>query len=372
MIVIADDFTGAAEIAGICLEYGIQAVVCLDELVVTDAEVHIVTVDSRSMEKSVALQLTDQLTRQIVDRGHHQIFKKIDSVLRGYIREELAIQMPLLGFEKCMILPANPSLGRWVVQGRYMIGDTPLDKTGFAFDPEFPARSAAVDILLGAAGIPHLQRGQLPRPGLNTADILDSDDLRYWVTAAGKDCLLAGSGDCFDALLSLTKKKQPGSLAAVPAMPHLYVCGTGFAASRQRIGSGALPYAVLLGQELLRQELSSTWLEQAAAVLQRDRKLIIGFDETLEIEATAAARHRIQMADYTRHILRHHQIEGLLIEGGATAAAVFHCMGWKLFTPKKLWQRGVVGMQTGNYTVTVKPGSYPMPEPIRALYELER
>ncbi|GAB3018386.1 hypothetical protein GCM10027051_24430 [Niabella terrae] len=372
MIVIADDFTGAAEIAGICLEYGIRAVVCLDELVLTDAEVHIVTVDSRSREKSVALQLTDQLTRQIANRGHQRIFKKIDSVLRGYIREELAIQMPLLRFEKCMILPANPSLGRRVVQGRYMIGDTPLDKTDFALDPEFPAKSAAVDTLLGAMGIPHLQRGQLPRPGLNTADILDPDDLRHWVTVAGADCLLAGSGDCFDAVLSLTRKKQPASLTATPAMPHLYVCGTGFAASRQRIGSRALPYAVLLGQELLSQELSSTSLEQATTILQRDRKLIIGFEASPEIEASTAARHRIQMADYTRHNLQHHQIEGLLIEGGATAAAVFHAMGWKLFTPKKLWQRGVVGMQTGNYTVTVKPGSYPMPEPIRALYELER
>ena len=49
--VIADDFTGAAELAGISLRYGLTVSVCLHNEISTDADVLIISTDSRSLKK---------------------------------------------------------------------------------------------------------------------------------------------------------------------------------------------------------------------------------------------------------------------------------------------------------------------------------
>jgi uncharacterized protein YgbK (DUF1537 family) len=49
--VIADDFTGAAELAGISLRYGLTVSVCLHDEISTDADVLIISTDSRSLKK---------------------------------------------------------------------------------------------------------------------------------------------------------------------------------------------------------------------------------------------------------------------------------------------------------------------------------
>jgi uncharacterized protein YgbK (DUF1537 family) len=46
IVIIADDFTGAAELAGISLRYGLATDVCLNEVVESDADVLIVCTDS--------------------------------------------------------------------------------------------------------------------------------------------------------------------------------------------------------------------------------------------------------------------------------------------------------------------------------------
>ena len=47
-----------------------------------------------------------------------------------------------------MLIPANPSRGRCIANGRYFIHGTLLSETEFARDPEFPARSSDVLALL--------------------------------------------------------------------------------------------------------------------------------------------------------------------------------------------------------------------------------
>ena len=59
--VIADDFTGAAELAGISLRYGLKtADRFANEVVASDADVLIVCTDSRSLSKEEAINTTEQ------------------------------------------------------------------------------------------------------------------------------------------------------------------------------------------------------------------------------------------------------------------------------------------------------------------------
>ena len=119
--VIADDFTGAAELAGISLRYGLSVEVLLDTVSDSNADVVIVCTDSRSMQKAAAIYCTAEAVEALMDLQPEIVYKKIDSVLRGYVIDEAKVQMELSEKTKALILPANPSLQRTISKGEYFI-----------------------------------------------------------------------------------------------------------------------------------------------------------------------------------------------------------------------------------------------------------
>jgi uncharacterized protein YgbK (DUF1537 family) len=119
--VIADDFTGAAELAGISLRYGLKVELCTADIAATDADVLIISTDSRSLNKVNALQRTEAALKSVLQLNPSFIYKKIDSVLRGYVVDELKLQMQMMNKSKAFILPANPSLGRTINNGNYYV-----------------------------------------------------------------------------------------------------------------------------------------------------------------------------------------------------------------------------------------------------------
>src|SRR6187402_249372 len=98
--VIADDFTGAAELAGISLRYGLMVELFLGNVISTDSDVLIICTDSRSVDKEEAKKQTAEAIKNIQLFNPKFIYKKIDSVLRGHVLEEIAVQEKLCGFEK--------------------------------------------------------------------------------------------------------------------------------------------------------------------------------------------------------------------------------------------------------------------------------
>jgi uncharacterized protein YgbK (DUF1537 family) len=58
----------------------------------------------------------------------------------------------------------------------------------------------------------------------------------------------------------------------------------------------------------------------------------------------------------------------LLIAGGATAASVLRALGWHRLEVVRFWGPGVVSLRptaAPEFTITLKPGSYPWPAGIR-------
>src|SRR5258705_8078890 len=142
--VIADDFTGAAELAGISLRYGLKASVCLNNESDVDADVLVVSTDSRSMSKEAAIKVTAEAMKNIMRLKPDLMYKKIDSVFRGYALDELKTQMEQSGIKKAFVLGANPSLGRTISEGRYFINGDPISETDFGTDPEFAITDSSV------------------------------------------------------------------------------------------------------------------------------------------------------------------------------------------------------------------------------------
>jgi len=146
--VIADDITGAAEIAGICLRYGLKVTFGIDTVPNVDADVCVVTTDSRSGTELEAYRTHYQLAKTIFKKPESIVFKKCDSVLRGYVLTELSALLDVKKFKKIVLQPSNPASGRCIRDGIYYVGNEEIEETDFANDPDFPATFSEVQKLL--------------------------------------------------------------------------------------------------------------------------------------------------------------------------------------------------------------------------------
>jgi uncharacterized protein YgbK (DUF1537 family) len=137
------------------------------------------------------------------------IYKKIDSVLRGYVLDELKTQMELTGLNKGFIMPANPSLGRTIIAGKYFIDGKQIHETGFVDDPEFPVISSSINKILDDDSVKVQKHTEfLPARGIMVGEAKNENDINEWAKKLDSSWVLAGAGDFYTALLSKRYQKQ--------------------------------------------------------------------------------------------------------------------------------------------------------------------
>ncbi len=359
--VIADDFTGAAELAGVSLRYGLTVDLYLREVQATTADVLIICTDSRSLNLEDAKRVTAAAIGNILTLQPTFIYKKIDSVLRGYVMEEINIQVKLCGVEKVLIIPANPSLGRTISSGEYFVDGKPITETGFSADPEFPIRSSMVKRMIGDNAVFVLKNpDSLPVSGFVIGEALSGGDIARWVNVAGNGWMLVGAADFYSAILDKEFSTIPQAPVKMQS-PHLYVSGTAYSERKQfikKLNEDQDCVAYMPGR------IDDEWISKACAQVRNEKRLLIAIHESND----DAALLRSSMAKATREIVEKENIKEVFIEGGSTAAAVLREMGIKRLTPVNELQRGVVRMKTGDLFITVKPGSYELPPEIKDLY----
>ncbi|WP_346238592.1 four-carbon acid sugar kinase family protein [Niabella insulamsoli] len=370
IIVIADDFTGAAEMAGISLGYGLQVALCLNKLVASDADVLILSAETRSMPKEQAVATMKEITLAARALGPAFVYKKIDSVLRGHVAAEVEAQLEVLGLKKALLLPANPSMGRTIVNGQYFVDGIALSNTGFAKDPEFAIRSSEVREIIQRPEAAVLRAADDLKDGLNIGETNSFGDVERWAANMPDRCLPAGSGDFFEALLNQRFKKKQNQDKPRLQKPHIYISGTTYQQSRDRMQRTVAGAAALITANMLQRDDFSNWFDRASGMLESRQRLIIAFDDNIDTTLFDAAALRRLMAGWMKRALENWAVKELLIEGGATAAALFEALGQTCFEAVYEWGRGVVRMKAGELMVTVKPGSYQLPDALMEFYQL--
>jgi D-threonate/D-erythronate kinase len=370
--VIADDFTGAAELAGISLRYGLTLPVFLyggenlETLNNSPAPVpifsggdggFIVSTDSRSVQKAAAIYCTADAVEAVLKFEPSLVYKKIDSVLRGYVIDEIKVQMELSGKNKVFICPANPSLQRIISNGEYFINQKKITETGFINDPEFPIRSAKLTAMVNDETVQVVKHNDwLPVEGIVIGEAESAEDVKAWVAAIDESWMLVGAGDFYTALLEKKYQVQP-QLKFHFQSPHLYVCGTAFEERKEFIKK-------LNCCAYLPEIIDEEWLQQTGNIIKEKGKAVIAIDESSE----SALVLRTTMAKAVAAIVVRENIKEIFIEGGSTAAAVLEELQIKKLTPVNELSRGVVRMKANDLFITVKPGSYQLPDEIINLY----
>jgi uncharacterized protein YgbK (DUF1537 family) len=321
VLVIADDLSGAAEIAGIAHRYGLPARIFREDSQTAAAGLTVVDTDSRSSAAREAAKAVQSMVRDLRRADFDVIFKKTDSVLRGPIAAEVEALRIHFGFSSAMLLAQNPSRGRAIEHGQYRIDGVPLHQTTFANDPEHPAPSSNARQILGDSTIA-------------ICDASNAEHVARWAGQTRGDVLPAGGADFFEAIL-----RDRGLAAtrtfeqALPPGPRLFVCGSASANSRELIA------------------------------LARTRAVpILAIEEPLDRTPGAAQRLLANLTDSAASALRKGNVTTVLLEGGATASAVCRRMGWNLLDVCGELAVGVVHLRAGEQDLIIKPGSYLWPD----------
>ena len=205
IVVIADDLTGAAELAGVGWRHGLVSQVQRALVPDSDAELLAVNADTRLLSAASAARRIAVLAEACRQRGVSSVFKKVDSVLRGHVVAEMTALMDGLGRARGLLVPANPGLGRTVWGGRYLVHGIPLDQTEFARDPAYPVRSAEVSDILGPSTVfpvtsTRLGEG-LPEHGIAVGDARRLRDMDKWAEALDESIVPAGAAEFFGGYL---------------------------------------------------------------------------------------------------------------------------------------------------------------------------
>jgi len=252
ILIIADDLTGAAEIAGIAAEHGLSARVQFDEFSGGSAAALAVDTDTRSLSAQDAAARLREIFSGIGPTQFDLIFKKTDSVLRGPVAAEIEAIMEIVGLRQCILVPQNPSRGRVIENGEYRVNGIALNLTTFAADPEHPAGTADVQKLIGG-GAQYRPRGEPPAPkGISIGEGTSAGDIRYWASCVDRSILPAGGADFFTAILRAgALGPKHSKMVAKERGKTLVVFGSASASSREFVaGIGkpicAMPSAVLI------------------------------------------------------------------------------------------------------------------------------
>ena len=396
MVVIADDITGAAEMAGIAFRLGLRAHLQLcspsntQQLLPPPSTrrergwVSILATDTRGMNCEEAVEETKRITTNLLiaspswgrlegwggeiaspSRGRLEgAFKKTDSALRGHVVAELTTLMETIGYQRAVYMPANPSKDRIIKDGVYLIKGVPIHETAFSYDPEFPAKTSVL-----RERFPDAENHHIIMPDAETLD----DICHIIETYNDGHTLFAGAADLFEAWLKSRRPNDP-----TPTLPNsspslwegwggviggglLVLCGSTQSKPLDLgIPEYPMPRVVYDGEAPV-----ISWIEE---IKEAPAGAILSFGtNTHRTGKDAAVYLRNAMAEAATAFINTHHPQEIVIEGGATAFCLLNRLGWHHFRITNEIAPGVVRMQLQSpnthhstpITLTLKPGSYP-------------
>ncbi len=358
ILVIADDFSGAAEIAGIGHRFGLSTRLFREPLDDGGDGLTVIDTDSRRLSAEAAAARVSTALGCMNARCFDFVYKKVDSVLRGPVRDEIVTGLAATAKRRCILMPQNPSRGRTIRGGVYFVNETPLERTEFARDPEYPATTSDAR---QRAGLLQTDTSIL----LPDADSLE--DVRRTASSIAADVLPVGGSDFFEAILGHNGFHPANHATHVP-LPRgrLFVCGTA-SVQRDELLRAARSRNVVSCPVSLHENPQQS-IDLASTAMAAGSSAVVYIEHKGARSKLAADELQARLVDLCHAVMADSEVRTLFAEGGSTAAGICERLSWKKFAVRREWSPGVVEMTAvspeGITVFIVKPGSYAWPEEV--------
>jgi uncharacterized protein YgbK (DUF1537 family) len=392
--VIADDFTGASDIALMLAEGGmdtVQYVGTPKSPADPEVEAGVVSLKSRTMPASEAVSKSLAACDWLLAQGAGQIVFKVcstfDSTPLGNIGPVAAALAARLGETQVLVCPAFPENGRSVYQGHLFVNDVLLNESGMQdhpltpmTDPDLRRVLAAqtdwavnhVPIAIVATGADAILANLPETPAMTILDAINNDNLRTIALAArGRKLLVGGSGIALGLPANFDATAAPPHWARVDG-PGAILSGSCSIATRAQIAAYAktAPAREITPEALMAGTLDIT--EIAAWVLQQAQPaLIYSSADPANVKSAQTRFGRAELAqafdgfytDLTATLVRN-GLARLVVAGGETSGAAVAGLGT---TALKVGPRVAAGVPllraTGhNMAIALKSGNFGEPQ----------
>lgn len=377
--IIADDFTGAAEIGGVGLKYGLKVVIETEVNDAPDADLMIIATDTRSMSAKEAEKEIETVTSDLLKLNPTYIFKKLDSVLRGNISNELFAQIKVSGLKRAIVVAGNPIFGRTIKHGFYAINSVPLDETHFVSDADFPVSSSNVLEIIKKEGQDVVSKSvtsSIPEKGIIVGDVTSHEDMLNWVSKIDMNTLAAGGSGFFDVILSthFPKRDHIEKNVLEQGQETLFVFGSTFPKNNTNLErltqTGVvkknMPEEIYLNKTY-NPLIFENWVCEVVESLKNKHITIVTVEHSNNNEAGLAIRMKKVVAELVRRVMQQIKLTNLFIEGGATTSEILRSLEITKLYPFIEIDLGIIQMKVDGYPdlkITTKPGSYIWPKDV--------
>ena len=359
---IADDFTGATDLANNLVRSGmrvVQAIGVPAGPLGEEADAVVIALKSRTIpaQEAIAQSLAalDWLRREGVRQVYFKYCSTFDSTAAGNIGPVAEALMDALGTGFTIACPAFPENRRTIFKGHLFVGDVPLDQSGMRDHPLTPMTDANLVRVLQAQArrrvglIDHavVARGEAAirarieelksqGVGLAIVDAISDEDLhRLGPALADMPLVTAGSGVAIGLPRNWGIEPRPQA-ALLPAVdgPAAIVSGSCSQATRAQVADFAARggHAIAL-DPLAGPDASRRVLEHARAALGDGAVLVYSTAEPDEVKrvqealgiAAAGAQVEKALAGIARGLVEA-GVRRLVVAGGETSGAVVQAL----------------------------------------------
>jgi 3-dehydrotetronate 4-kinase len=408
---IADDYTGASDLANTLTRSGLRTVQTIgvpsDDLALPEVDAVVVSLKSRSIEAGLAVTRSRAAEKWLRARGAYHVLFKIcstfDSTDAGNIGPVMDALRKDSGETIVLVTPAFPETGRTVYQGNLFVGSVPLNESPLKDHPLNPMHdSNLVRVLarqsktkVGLVDLAVLARGadavraklaDLAGQGFGAVivDAVFDRDLETIGSVALDHRLSVGASGIglgiARALVASAKVKPdtPTAISDAPVGgPAACLAGSCSQATLQQIANAEQAMAVLhldpervvAGKEEARRALA--WAKDRIS----QGPILIASSSTPEKVAALQARHgrdtaghaiEQAMADIAGGLVNS-GVRRLVVAGGETSGAVVDRLGIPGFLVGAEIAAGVpvlraVGADNGEMLLALKSGNFGGPE----------
>ncbi|MGZ5847272.1 MAG: 3-oxo-tetronate kinase [Ramlibacter sp.] len=363
---IADDFTGATDLANNLVRSGmrvVQAIGVPDGPPPTDADAVVVALKSRTIPAAEAVAQSLQALQWLRRAGAAQIYFKycstFDSTPAGNIGPVTEALMDALGTDFTIATPAFPDNLRSVFKGHLFVGDVLLQDSGMRDHPLTPMRDsnlvrvlqAQVKRRVGLVGHDVVVRGpgaiaqriealRADGVGIAIVDAIANDDLvRLGAAVKGLPLVTAGSGLAIGLPQNFGIAPSPQA-ARLPAARGLraVVSGSCSAATNQQVLAFARTGGATLAVDPLRiaqgRDVATEALQWARDHLARGTVLVYSTAEPAavrQVQGQLGVDAAGAMVEHTLAAIAHGLVDlgvrQLVVAGGETSGACVQALG---------------------------------------------
>ncbi|MDR2841336.1 MAG: hypothetical protein LBV75_08810 [Paludibacter sp.] len=374
LIILADDLTGAAEIAGVCLRYGLQPHFEFERAAkikyaisakyeTPDFEKNEVLIIATNIRTTADYSAISAISEFIAKQVDIQLFVKIDSLIRGDILSIIQAITQIIPKDKIFILPANPETGRVISNGDYCINGVKIENTPFANEFNLSRRTSNVReiITFGHSASSVCEKLVLP-------DLLSNDDYFTNANLLSKNDLAVGGSVFFEAYLRTifqNLKQVETSKSQLYNKKVLMLCGSYSSQSRDFVVNTTDFYKQIIPHAdiallLNDKEKMQIFTDEIAEKIKKNNRLLVAIEQREQHFGSATTIEKL-FATICKNLLARQFIDHLFIEGGSTAYACLAECEIDTLLPEYEHSRGVVQFRVPQYRdlhITLKPGSY--------------